>query len=247
MEIPLLGEMLDGFAVATVMLRPSEDPRPQLERCVLAVWREAALAALDDDPVSNGGWVPAELLRAESMTAWRQSIALGNRLNPGWVAGEMLLHLLCMAEHAPEHATVNKACFLVLRDLADARLYSGSKAPCSRKTIWDAWSEFRPAAHLWASFTLTLDGCHDLEAARGRLEAANSPPLPAPGGSRPVGLFPKLVPVAEALRRLAEGYKIPAAGDMWSVPARIILPPVDVTIPPPTDWALEQLRNYRAK
>jgi hypothetical protein len=140
----------------------------------------------------------------------------------------MFLHLLTMAVHAPAHKSANKASFLVMRDLADARLHSGRKAPSSKQTAWTAWTAFRPAAHLWAAFNLCLD---DLEAAlaRGDLVAM------------------ALLPLAEALRRLAEDRGIFTPGELWRAPATIQVAAVDVMVPPPTVWTLEQLSEYRAR
>jgi hypothetical protein len=247
MEIPLSGYAFDSLAVLTVMFRPREDPSPHMERWRAAMHKEGAVAATQECGggliaylATLGDTATAQLLQAESIEACRRSSGPpAGQFIGGWVAGEMLLHLLTTAEHAPEHASVNKACHLVIRNLSEARLlYSGSKAPCSRQTVWSAWTSFRPAAHLWAAFNLTT-GWPDWDT----FAAAY------PNGTLSVllpGLL-ALLSVAEALRRLAEGHKIVAPGELWRVPATIPLLPVNVTVPPPTDWILEQLQGYRAR
>jgi hypothetical protein len=223
-ELPLSGTVLDGFALWVAMLRPHEkDPSPYLERVAAAVQREVAL-----DP-SMAKWtgrvfVPARLLRAEPLEQWRQELLHG--CCGGAIAGDLLLTLLELHAHAPKYATVRRAHHIVVQNLAEAQLGNGSKAPSSAKTVWNAWREFRPAAHLWGVLRSGLDLAHCWPKSPDRV--------------------PGFLALAEAFAERAEVYGIAAPGELWRCPAAVALPPVTVTVPPPTKWALARAREYRS-
>jgi hypothetical protein len=219
-DLPLSGTPLDGFAVWVVMLRPREDPSPYLKRVAVAAQREAALALADSEDALPL-LVPAQLLRAEPIDHWRFEMLRG--CIGGAIAGDLLLTLLELHTHAPRYATIRRAHHIVMRNLAQMRL-DGSKVPASAKTVWNAWRDFRPAAHLW-----------------GVMKAGSDLARCWPKTER---LAPFLA-YTEALAERAEAYGIAAPGELWR-PAAVVLPPVTVTIGPPTEWALARAREYRA-
>lgn len=72
----------------------------------------------------------------------------------GQIAGETLMYLRQLAEHAPDHASMLKARYLVERSRAIAKDADGRSVRASRTAIETAWSKAKTVAHLWAALSL---------------------------------------------------------------------------------------------
>jgi hypothetical protein len=140
----------------------------------------------------------------------------------GAVAGDFLLRFLELSEHAPQLATSNRVHHVLMQGLAGTSLGNGRRAPCSRQTVWDAWTKFRAAAHLWAVTRMGLTDVWPTDPDR----------------------LPVFVALVEELRTRAEAHRIVGPGELWRVPDCVLLPPVTLTISPPTDWTLARAQEY---
>jgi hypothetical protein len=68
------------------------------------------------------------------------------------LSGGVLRILLSCVEHHPRHAKIERAVALLSRQLSELKQRSEKSFGASESLIQKAWSEFRPAAHLWASW-----------------------------------------------------------------------------------------------
>lgn len=73
-------------------------------------------------------------------------------LPQGAIAGEVLIRVLQLAAHAPEHASIRKAQHLVERSRTTARDGRDKPMAASPTSIETAWGRFKAVAHLWAAF-----------------------------------------------------------------------------------------------
>jgi hypothetical protein len=71
----------------------------------------------------------------------------GARATGGRLAGQILLHHLSLSAHYSEHASINKAQFLVHRHFMRDSL----SGPTGMRSLKSYWVEFQPAVHLWAA------------------------------------------------------------------------------------------------
>ena len=161
----------------------------------------------------------------------------------GSVAGDMLLFLLNAAERDPKNASVLKALHIIKADYKDGHDHAGQPLPSGRSTLMEAWSKFKPVAHLWAAFRLWQGDLKQDPSFALLLENADN-------GEN----FLNFLSVAEALREKAErfvaqGQKGPilSPDETWRAPSDLTLKPVQLGIPDLTDWAKERLSEYRAK
>jgi hypothetical protein len=97
-----------------------------------------------------GSRIPSKLFMETASNLARASTG-------GGIAGEIFLHLLQLKVHRPRDASVGKAVFIVSRDLEERSLPSGRRAPSNVDRIHKFWTDFRPAAHLWAAFRIHKD------------------------------------------------------------------------------------------
>jgi hypothetical protein len=229
---------LDRLMVLAVMRRPWD---ADIARKVLVAVRAAALTEACRHHPEYYVTLPVgdlALLQAESPS---EVLSGGKNCFGGWVAGEILLLILNLAEHAPEHASVNRAVRVLVDDLAKRKLRNGREAPCSRALLLAEWSNFRPAAHLWAAYNIYAQRWGGLEMSAIEL-------LP----EKVVDL--SLLATAAELARSAAGIvprgrqrPILDPGELWTIPDALPLPRIDFQIPALTDWAQVTLREYPAE
>jgi hypothetical protein len=82
----------------------------------------------------------------------------------GWaVAGDLLLLVLNAAVLAPEHATLARAVRVWTEDQAKGRTLEGRKVAASPRSVREAWSRFKPVAHLCAAWRIYNDGAPSAE------------------------------------------------------------------------------------
>jgi hypothetical protein len=153
----------------------------------------------------------------------------------GLIAGEVFLCLLSFKLHRPRDASISKAVFLLSRELKGKRTESGIRVPSDRDRIHNCWIEFRPAAHLWAAFTL-------LECSGRSMEPPNA------SAKEIRSLNDDLILIADALLSEATAAGLNFDPDPWTVPDGFPGKPANVRdlIQPPSSWSIETLMNYRA-
>ena len=174
----------------------------------------------------------------------------------GPTAGNILLLVLSLATHAPRLASVNNAVAVVER----WNMRKGK--PASRKSIVDAWSRFKPVAHLWAAYNLYpsvedifVDWAFEAAEAKGipvsqalesdegmraLEEAANA--IGELFAFTEIDCLPLFLAIAEKLRRDGEQHFAPGqeirqrplldASEMWRAPEGIFMPEPPISYPP---------------
>jgi hypothetical protein len=152
----------------------------------------------------------------------------------GAIAGKVLLHLLQLKLHRPEDASVGKAVFVVSRDLEDAQLGSGRAAPSHVDRVHKFWTDFRPAAHLWAAHELLLRDAK-------RTLPTETSPVDEFGT-----LTDDIVLHAETLLKAAHSNALDFDPNPWTLPEAYPRRGIDIAVPPITDWVINVLREYRA-
>jgi hypothetical protein len=157
---------------------------------------------------------------------WKSALP---RYAQAWAAGELLLLVLNVAVFSPRDATLHRAIHLHRRDRGGGHTYEGRLIPVSQRSLRGAWNEFKSVAHLAAAHTL-LQPRNEFGMAAGlRVE------LPE---------IPRLLAVGELLRIMGERTLLD--GDrVWRPPVDLVLPKVKIQIPPLTDFAQEELKNYQ--
>lgn len=161
---------------------------------------------------------------------------LGHSGFRGAVVGDLLNFLLNCAECAPEHASVNKAIFVVMADLTGTRLRDGSRPTAGRSILHEAWREFKPVAHLWAAFRLWQE------------EFQQTPEFDprTPTGLRGfLALAKELHARAVNIRARGRTKAILDPSETWRVPATLLLPAITLQLPPLPDWARARLHEYK--
>jgi len=151
----------------------------------------------------------------------------------GAIAGEVFLHLLQLKLHRPDEASVGKAAFLVSRDLEDKQLHSGKAAPSNADRVHTFWAKFRPAAHFWAAFRLAQDA--------GQAQLASNF-----SESEFAAVNDHILLGADLLLSRAMGAQLDFDPRPWKLPDAYPRKPFYIGVPPPTPWAIERLREYRA-
>ena len=176
----------------------------------------------------DGGF--PELWKVESPALVLEN-ALAHQVR-GMTAGQILLCLLAFANsrRRREHATVRRAIEMIMQTRKEKPLlHGGKKVPAGRSSIKQAWSQFKPVAHLWAAV---------------RLE--RGPSAPTGLGDSPLG---RLLATAEGLAAHAEELGVPWASDekcAWRVAPGTPLPEVEFQIPSLNRAKLlVSLRSYR--
>ena len=150
----------------------------------------------------------------------------------GSYAGLIFMNRLQLATYAPEHCSINKAVYLVYREMAEGgKLYNGQDAPSAYKSkVYPSWTAFRRAASLWAAYNIVYKDDHP------RTERDTM-------DERYVGT---LLGVSEELLRLSEQYDVAPDDDPWRAAASAPLPPANVGVPGLSDWQRQTLSEYRA-
>ena len=69
----------------------------------------------------------------------------------GWIAGEILIYVVTLAKHAPDHASIRKAQHLVACHTTAINRFQHRSFPQSYTAIENAWSRFKTVSHLWAA------------------------------------------------------------------------------------------------
>jgi hypothetical protein len=151
----------------------------------------------------------------------------------GLIAGEVFLKFLQLKVHRPRDASVNKAAFIVSRELENRRSADGRRPPSNLDRVHKFWTDFRPAAHLWAALRLQKD-------------AGWVPVSPDVSGEAFAAYSYNLILCADALLSRAEAAGIDVEADPWRLPEAYPRKPIKLEIPPPTASAIECLKNYRA-
>ena len=162
----------------------------------------------------------------------------------GWaVAGDLLLLVLNAAILAPEHATLARAIRVWTEDQANGRTPEGRKVAASPRSVKEAWSRFKPVAHLCAAWRIYNDGAPSAE----RLDPTSKHTLP------------NFLAAAEIFRSRGEAHHAPSGrkgtklyresllspAETWKVPPDLVLPKLWLRVPPLTDFAQQSFRNYR--
>jgi hypothetical protein len=154
----------------------------------------------------------------------------------GLIAGEIFLCLLSFKLHRPKKDTsVSKAVFLVSKELKAKRTESWIRIATDCDRIHNCWTKFRPAAHLWAAFNL--------------LECSGQEMDPPNASAREIrSLNDDLILIGDGLLSEATAAGLNFDPDPWTVPDGFPGKPANVRslIQPPTLWAIETLKNYRA-
>jgi hypothetical protein len=150
----------------------------------------------------------------------------------GQTAGQLLLHMLACADNPRQrrHARVRRAIYLLEKARRDhPQTFNGRRVPFSRRWLKRAWSEFGPAAHLWAA---------------SRIEMGLSGS--AAGEGAPLDRF---LAFAELLANEATRLEIEWAADAekaWRVPPGTPLPRVTYELPSINDPRVRRiLRSYK--
>jgi hypothetical protein len=172
-----------------------------------------------------GSGSPTELFRKTTEHLARASTG-------GGIAGEVFLQLLRLKVHRPRDASVNKATFIVSRDLEERRLPGGRAAPSNIDRVHAFWADFRPAAHLWGAFRIHKD-------------AGRIPPSPDISATDFAALSSDILLCADALLSKARAVKLDFDKHPWRLPDGYPRRPYNLDVPPPTSWAIERLKDYK--
>ncbi|MEZ5933896.1 MAG: hypothetical protein R3F54_18490 [Alphaproteobacteria bacterium] len=81
----------------------------------------------------------------------------GNPLLRGSIAGHLLVILRQIAEHHKRHVvSLRKAMVIFEASARDDRTRGNKKIPTSRNSLLTIWSAYKPVAHLWAAYLVTM-------------------------------------------------------------------------------------------
>lgn len=165
----------------------------------------------------------------------------------GDLAGKVLLTLIALAEHLPQHATLDRAAHLVAehsKETVFTRDGRRLRSTTGKSVKEGAWRRYGAVAHLWAAMALYEE--------QGRLDVLATEPL------RFLALAENLLATAARVKRQHPERlkaKIPDSAaretvigsvDSWRAPAGMLLPPPPAyTIAPPTQWVRQKLRRFR--
>lgn len=186
--------------------------------------------------------VVEEAINCEDAVSYESSKALSSlidliaeRAPAGSLAGEILLQYISLKYHKPEHASLNKARWTCRRNALEGwALADGKKVPTSDKRFKDFWTEYRGVAHLWAAW---------------QIEGQSEPKVMLAVCQNEERLV-RFLGIAARLFLLAvaqvEGKELlfNLGPDPYII-APTGLPDVKVVPPPPTEWALKVLDEYR--
>ncbi len=160
------------------------------------------------------------------------------------VAGDLLLLVINAALVAPEHATLARAIRVWTEDQANGRTPEGCKVAASPRSVKEAWSRFKLVAHLCAAWRISNDQVPGSE----QLSPASNDTLP------------NFLAAAEMFRIFGEAHHAPSGrkgtklyrdslldpDETWKVPSDLVLPELQLKIPPLTEFAQQSFRDYRA-
>jgi len=164
----------------------------------------------------------------------------------GKIAANILWLVLGLAGSEPRHASVRKAIQVMGVQLERGYRHGNGCESLSLTVIKRVWSRFKPVSHFWAAIQYQSSNKHD--------------------GYRPLVDFVStetllyFLAVAEQIRMLGEGHRPPGGSansrplkvstldpeKTLKLPADLVLPTVNLKMPTPPRWVLEELRGYRA-
>ena len=214
-----------GMIVVATMLHPTD--AEQRKACIAAGLQHAFLLA--------GQAVPPEVAAPVFERGGNPGItkATERRAKDGHIAGETLMYLRQLADHAPAHASLRKAWYLVERSRAIAKDAQERSVRASQAAIEAAWSEARTVAHLWAALLLY----HHAE------ELSLNENLPV------------LLAAARWFGEFATGHRSPGMGnksrpvlvssEIWAIPETPEVPSHAFEVPPLTEIERARLGDYR--
>ena len=141
-----------------------------------------------------------------------------DRISRAGLSGHVLLYLLRMAQHHPQHCTVERATALV------AKFAPRKGKTVSESLVQKSWAEFKPASHLWAAFAY--------------LVATQK----APGTKNSEWL--EFIGLAEDYRKAAADSRLLNRTDTWKAPKWCEVPAVKLDINPLESKMLAFLDRY---
>ena len=226
---------IDRMKVLAVMLFP--DDEEALRQWVIKVGIDILQHGREPNPDFPVPHTPPFVLKILSDSPSSEDISSGvlERIQHGRIAADIVLSVLSLSKVAPQHATIRKAIRLEGVSLVRESAGHPASSPTALKSIW---SRFKSVSHLWAAVAC--------ENARGRDSFISD--------------LLHFMAVAEQLRVLGESHRAlggrknsARVGSMtldpettWKAPTGLVLPYVELRLPRPTAWTLDQLRNYRA-
>ena len=197
--------------------------------------------AYPDDPVSQDVFIAGAKAESKSGQSddWTPSYLFKHQMKlveacspGGQLAGEMLLHLLSLKAHAPEHASLNKVRWICRHHALEGwSLVNGQSVPATDTSYKGFWRQYRPVCHFWASWALHMDQ----------------------GPAAVIQLFIdddallRFLSISAGLLVVANHFEIfDADVDAYTIPKSLAAEDVVFGVPPPTPWALKVLSEYRA-
>lgn len=187
-------------------------------------WETKIPSAIGLLPVLYESPEPAEVLRR-----------MAKHAGSSWAAGEILLILIMASVQHPELQVTPTKVISVLPDiLLGTKTYGGDPVMVRPRTLWSAWSKFKPVSHfhavrqIWLQDATTLDGPEIKEYV-----------------SLVANQLPDFLAFAEALRLKGVELRFLDDEETWRPPPGLKLAPTQFEIPPLADEMLEALRRYR--
>jgi hypothetical protein len=222
--------------VLSVILYPDDEGKRE-EFLVSGVVR--TLLELSDEEKRNKvlkaaavGFIPVLWRSPDPDTIIRRAVSYAGS---SWVAGEMLLFMLSVAIHHPEHeVSPTKAVYTLSQVLEGGDTFGGESAAVKERTLWKAWGRFKSAAHFVAIRQFVLQEYQEA-----------TPDLFMSLATLSVEALSLYLSGAEYLRRLGEQHQILDPAETWRVPEGLDLPVSEITLPPLPEQHLRVLTTYR--
>ena len=141
----------DFYKVFAVMLFPNDDA---LRNQYFAVETARVLVADERDSATLG--IDASILRLLIDAPAHQDLTRMRAENSkqGYVAGDLLVSLYLMERFGLPEPSMNKAIFVAQKFAQNDTFGDGSKINASERMIREAWDQFMPVAHLWATILI---------------------------------------------------------------------------------------------
>jgi hypothetical protein len=151
-----------------------------------------------------------------------------------WVAGELIMFMISAAIRHPQlDVTMTKAVWALPRLLRGEETYGGGSVSLSQRTVWKAWSRFKPVPHLHAIRQIWLQDKN----------RRTGPDIASFVGMHNEKIL-EYLSMAEAIRKAAVERKILRHEETWWPPETLKLPPARVGVPALPPSALEELARY---
>jgi hypothetical protein len=154
----------------------------------------------------------------------------------GRCTGRMFFWMLSFFEHKPQLKahTFNKCSFLVTRSMRGMRFHNQKEGPKNVNTVKRFWGDYKNVAHLWATFDLTFE----------RFGYGGAPSYDDITSLHNFVTF--FLSTAEYAAKVAIENRLITDWNPWRVPSDFPLAPRELNIPPPGNWLIEALKDYRA-